>query len=44
MSAPASARTLQISLPMPLDAPVTSAFLSVSEKRWMNSGIALALS
>jgi hypothetical protein len=33
MSDPASASTRQISLPMPLDAPVTNAVLPVSEKR-----------
>src|SRR5512132_1096785 len=33
MSAPASASTRQISWPIPLEAPVTRAFLSVSEKR-----------
>src|SRR5688572_31306586 len=40
ISAPASASTRQISLPMPLEAPVTSAVLPVSEKRCVKSGIA----
>src|SRR5215207_11422419 len=40
ISAPASASTRQISVPIPLEAPVTSAFLPSSEKRLTNSAIA----
>src|SRR5215218_8400997 len=40
ISAPASASTRQISRPIPLEAPVTSAFLPSSEKRLTNSAIA----
>src|SRR5690349_3829895 len=43
MSAPASASTLQVSSPMPLVAPVTSAALPSSPKRFVHSAMAIFL-